>query len=84
MKHLASSSFWELYERLPDPIQELADKNFELLKADPNHPSLHLKKAGKYWSARIGIKYRVLGVEVDEGVLWFWIGTHAEYDKIVR
>ena len=84
MKHLASLSFWELYERLPDPIQELADKNFELLKADPNHPSLHLKKAGKYWSARVGIKYRVLGADVDEGVLWFWIGTHAEYDKIVR
>jgi hypothetical protein len=84
MKHLASPSFWELYERLPDPIQELADKNFGLLKAELNHPSLHLKKAGKYWSARVGIKYRVLGVDVDEGVLWFWIGTHVEYDKIVR
>jgi hypothetical protein len=55
-----------------------------LLEAGPNHPSLHLKKAGKYWSARVGIKYRVLGVDVDKGVLWFWIGTHAEYDKIVR
>jgi hypothetical protein len=53
MKHLASPSFWELYERVPDPIQELADKNFELLKADPNHPSLNLIKAGKYWSARV-------------------------------
>ena len=84
MKHLASPSFWELYERLPNRIQELADKNFELLKTDPSHPSLHLKKAGKYWSARVGIKYRVLGVDVDEGVLWFWIGTHVEYDKIVR
>jgi len=48
MKHLAGPSFWQLYERLSDSIQELADKNFELLKADPNHPSLHLKKAGKY------------------------------------
>ena len=84
MKHLAGPSFWEFYERLPDSIQELADKNFELLKADPNHPSLHLKKAGKYWSARVEIKYRVLGVDADEGVLWFWIGPHAEYDKIVR
>lgn len=44
MKHFAGPSFWELYKRLPDSIQELADKNFELLKADPNHPSLHLKK----------------------------------------
>jgi mRNA-degrading endonuclease RelE of RelBE toxin-antitoxin system len=84
MKHFAGPSFWELYERLPDSIRELADKNFKLLKTDPNHPSLHLKKAGKYWSARVGIKYRVLGIDVDKGVLWFWIGPHAEYDKIVR
>ncbi len=83
MRHFASPSFWELYERLPAPIQELADKNFELLKADPKHPSLHLKKAGKYWSARVGMKYRVLGVEIEEGMLWFWIGTHAEYDKML-
>lgn len=83
MKHFAGPSFWELYEKLPAAIQELADKNFELLKADPKHPSLHLKKAGKYWSARVGMKYRTLGVEIDEGMLWFWIGTHAEYDKML-
>ncbi len=84
MRHFASPSFWERYEELPDTIQELADKNFELLKADPKHPSVHLKKAGKYWSARVGMKYRALGVEIDEGMLWFWIGTHAEYDKMLK
>ena len=83
MRHIASPSFWDLYEELPAAIQELADKNFELLKADPKHPSLHLKKTGKYWSARVGMKYRALGVEIDEGMLWFWIGTHAEYDKLL-
>lgn len=83
MKYFASPSFWELRENLPTAIQELADKNFELLKIDPNHPSLHLKKIGKYWSARVGIKYRVLGLDIEEGILWFWIGTHAEYDKLV-
>jgi hypothetical protein len=84
MRHFASPSFWELYEKLPAAIQELADKNFELLKSNTKHPSLHLKKAGKYWSARVGIKYRTLGVEIDEGILWFWIGTHAEYDKMLE
>jgi len=84
MKHLASLSFWELYENLPSAIQRVADKNFELLKADPKHPSLHLKKAGKYWSVRVGMKYRALRVETDENVLWFWIGTHAEYDKLLK
>jgi len=84
MRHFASPAFWKLYEKLPSAIQELADKNFELLKADPKHPSLHLKKAGKYWSARVGMKYHVLGTEIDEGMLWFWIGTHADYDKMLE
>ena len=84
MRHLASPSFWECYNKLPDQIKELADKNFELLKENPQHPSLHIKKAGKYWSVRIGMKYRALAVEVEQGLLWFWIGTHAEYDKLLK
>jgi len=66
------------------PVQSLADKAFALLKQDPRHPSLHFKKAGKFWSARVGIQYRVLGVTVPDGVLWFWIGSHADYDRLVR
>jgi hypothetical protein len=74
--------FWALYEKLPKDIQELADKNFALLKENPEHPSLHLKTVGRYWSLRIGEKNRALGVEVDEkGLLWCWIGSHAEYDS---
>ncbi len=84
MKYFTSPSFWELYERLPVSIQELADKNFNILKRDPHHPSLHLKKVDEYWSVRVGLKYRALGIDVDEGILWFWIGTHAEYDKLVK
>jgi len=84
MKHLALPRFWQHYRHLPKQVQELADKNFDLLKQDPKHPSLHLKRAGKYWSVRVGIKYRALGVEIEEGLLWFWIGTHADYDKILE
>jgi hypothetical protein len=84
MRHFASPSFWELYKELPVAIQELADKNFELLKDDPRHPSLHLKKAGTYWSVRVGMRYRALGIEIEEGILWFWIGTHAEYDTMLE
>ena len=84
MKHFASPSFWELYDKLPLAIREVADKNFELLKADPKHPSLHLKKVGRYWSVRAGKKYRAAGVDIDQGILWFWIGVHSEYDKIIK
>ena len=83
MNHHASPRFWALYEALPSDIRDLADKNFQLLKSDPRHPSLHFKRIGGLWSVRIGLHHRALGMVVTDGVYWFWIGTHAEYDKIV-
>ena len=83
MNHYASPEFWACYRALPVEIQSLADKAFALLKSDSRHPSLHLKRAGGYFSVRVGLYYRALGAEVEDGVSWFWIGTHAEYDKLV-
>ena len=68
---------------MPAEVRATADKNFALLKADPRHPSLHFKKIGAFWSARVGDRYCVLGHDIDGGVNWFWIGTHADYDKLV-
>lgn len=65
----------------------MADRAFDVLKTDPHHPSMHFKKVGKkrqLWSARVGRHYRVLGVEKPEGIVWFWIGTHAEYDRLLH
>jgi hypothetical protein len=83
LRHHASPDFWRLLSGLPDHIQQLAHSNFELLKSNPRHPSLHFKKAGRYWSVRVGLAYRALGQEVDDGIVWAWIGSHADYDKIV-
>jgi hypothetical protein len=84
MKHFASPSFWERYHLLPDAVQELADKNFELLKANPRHPSLHFKKVRQYWSVRVGKKYRAVAVEYEGTLLWFWIGNHDEYERLIQ
>ncbi len=84
MNHFTVPSFWVEYEKLPKFIQKLADKNFKILKENLTHPSLHLKKTKKFWSVRIGIKHRALAIEIDNGLLWFWIGTHASYDKLVK
>ncbi|GAH79920.1 unnamed protein product, partial [marine sediment metagenome] len=65
MKHFSSPSFWDCYNKLPISIKELADRNFQTLKANPKHPSLHLKKVNKYWSVRVGIKYRAVAIEVE-------------------
>jgi hypothetical protein len=51
MNHLASPGFWQCYRALPVEIRSLADKNFQLLREDPSHPSLHFKKVGRYRSA---------------------------------
>lgn len=83
MKHDASTRFWNLYNALPPEVRTVADKNYELLRTNPQHPSLHFKQIGELWSVRAGLHYRALGAEVDDGIMWIWIGTHAEYDKII-
>jgi hypothetical protein len=84
MKHLATASFWERYNRLPESVRRQADRNFALLKRDPKHPSLPFKRVGRFWSVRIGLKYRALAVEIENGLLWFWIGTHDEYEQTIQ
>jgi len=81
--HFASSSFWEAYAKLPKNIRALADKNYVLLKENPRHPSLELKKVGRFRSVRVGSRYHALAVEVDAGLLWFSINSHADYDAII-
>ena len=83
MTHHASSAFWACYDALPAAVRALADKQFALLKENPQHPSLHFKRVKRFYSARIGVHYRTLGVVAPDGILWFWIGSHADYDRIV-
>jgi len=64
------------------PVRELANKAFALLKSNPRHPSLRFKKVGRFWSARVGLRYRAVGFDAPDGILWFWIGTHSEYDNL--
>lgn len=83
MNHYASPDFWACHRALPRSIRDLADKSFLLLRDDPKHPSLHFKKVGRFWAARVGLHYRALAVEAADGLVWFWIGVHAEYDRII-
>jgi hypothetical protein len=84
MKHITTPRFWRAYDHLPESVRELADKNYALLKENPQHPSLHFKKVGDYWSVRVGRNYRALAVESSEGMAWFWIGPHSEYEALIR
>lgn len=83
MNHLATPDFWAAYQSLPAAIGQLADRSFARLKSDPSHPSLHFKQAGRFWSAGVGLHYRALAVQYGGDLIWFWIGSHAEYDRLV-
>jgi hypothetical protein len=73
MRHFASPAFWQAYEKLPQTVRELADKNYALLKADSRHPSLHFKKVGRYWSVRISLRYVHLRPTLT--AIWFGSGS---------
>jgi hypothetical protein len=75
---------WKRFNALPKEVRQLARKNFELLKSDPCHPSLQFKRLGEHWSARVGLHYRALALEDGSDFVWVWIGSHAEYDRLIR
>jgi hypothetical protein len=83
VKHRASAKFWRFHAQLPENVRQLADESFARLKRDPRHPSLHFKKVGRYWSARVGVHYRAVAVADGNDVVWFWIGHHSEYDQLI-
>jgi hypothetical protein len=83
MRHRANPRFWSCYHALPTEVRELADRCYAHLRQDPHHPSLHFKRVGDFWSVRVGAHYRALAVERGSDLVWFWIGTHAEYEHLI-
>jgi hypothetical protein len=83
--HNTTPRFWQTLAALPAHVQVQARTCFELLKTNPAHPSIQLKpvKNGAYFSARASLGYRALGLPVPTGIVWFWIGSHADYDKLL-
>lgn len=83
LKHRKTKRFRQLYDRLPTRVQLRADNAFALLCDNPDHPSLHFKKIGAFWSARIDDAHRALAVADDDGLTWVWIGSHDEYERLI-
>jgi hypothetical protein len=84
VRHRATPRFWSCYHNLAEEVQRQADAAYQLLRNDPRHPSLHFKKVGRLWSVRVGLHFRALAVESDGEMVWFWIGLHDEYDRLVQ
>ncbi len=81
--HRTTPRFWKFFAELPESVRDVAEKNFQLLRADSLHPSLHFKKIGKCWSVRAGNHYRALAIEDGDDYIWIWIGDHDEYQRII-
>jgi len=82
-----TEDFVERFRRLPRRIQDLARKNYCLRKCDPTHSSLDLKQVSQrspIFSVRVGIGWRAVGIKREDTMIWFWIGSHAEYDHLLR
>ena len=84
MKSLTSPDFWRAYDALPPTAREAARKAYRLWRQNPQHGSLRFQKRGRYWRVCFGKGYRALAVAVSDGYLWFWIGTHDEYERLLR
>ncbi len=82
-------SFWKLFYALPQDVQEQAYRAFRRFQRNPFHPRVNFEEVNSrtgLWSARITDDYRVLGYRNRRGgdIRWFWIGTHTEYEKLIR
>lgn len=84
MKSLTSSDFWHCYRGLPPEARAAARKAYSLWKLNSQHPSLRFQKRGRYWRACFGNGQRALAVSIPDGYLWFWIGSHDEYERLLR
>jgi len=85
MKSFTTPDFWKAYEKLSPKLKEKAKNTYQLWQMNQAYPSLHFKKVGgNLWSVRITNDYRALALKKGEDYYWFWIGTHAEYDKLTN
>jgi hypothetical protein len=81
-----TSRFWEAYSELSEKIKLRARKAYELFEENPRHPSLRFKKVHAHrpiYSVRITRDYRAVGIRKGESIIWFWIGSHEDYDRLL-
>jgi len=86
MKSQTTEHFRKLLKNLPGRIQRQARVAYKLFRENPQHPSLYFKRVHSVdpiYSVRISVDYRAIGVYEGDVIIWFWIGSHADYDGIV-
>ena len=75
-----------MFSELPAEVQRQARRAYRVFTQNPNHPSLRFKPVHPtrpIYSARISVDYRVVGVLEKDEIVWYWIGSHADYDSLL-
>jgi mRNA-degrading endonuclease RelE of RelBE toxin-antitoxin system len=86
LKSKTARSFWRAYDKLSPKWRKRAQAAYRTFEEDPSHPGLQFKKVGDnptLYSARVSRDYRALGVLEGDTIVWFWIGNHEEYDRLL-
>lgn len=87
MKSKAISKFWKCYTALPKEIKEKAKEVYVLFREDPWYPSLRFKRVHSrlpIYSVRITKDYRAVGILEGDKIIWFWVGSHSDYDNLLK
>jgi len=87
MKSKTTRDFWKLFQQLPKTIQLRAIMTYRRWQTNSYHPSLHFKPVGinlPIYSVRIGYAWRALGLWKGDTITWFWIGSHEEYNQVIK
>lgn len=87
MNSRTTPRFWAAHRELPREVRDAAQKAYRLFREDPKHPSLQFKKVHEHepvYSVRVTRGYRAVGLLENDDVTWFWIGSHAEYDRLLK
>jgi len=87
MKSSCTQDFWTMYARLPKQIQRQARKTYKTFMTVQQTPGLHLKRihsAREIYSIRITRNYRALGILENDEFIWFWIGSHTQYEQHLK
>ena len=87
MRSRTTAAFRKTLESLPPQVRAQARRGYELFRSNPNHPGLRFKPvhpSRPVYSVRIGIHYRALGVLEGDDIIWFWVGAHDDYERLIN
>ena len=87
MNSRTTREFRRALAKLPENVRRQAARAYKLFRDDPNHPGLHFKRVHPtlpIYSARINDDFRVVGQIRSNGIVWFWIGKHEDYDRLLK